>query len=265
MRETIWLWLRTRRFLRKLYDVPIATGLMKTLSQLVVPIHGNRRLRVRRGPGEGLIFELNPRWETDLWLGQHEFSTQQALFAKLRPGAVFYDVGAGFGFYSLMAARAGALVFAFEPDVRNAESLQRHAMWNSLEDKIQIVRSAVLSKTGHAELEPADFERGHGNAHVLESVVAREHTVTIPCTSLDEFARTKPLPDIIKIDVEGSESEVLKGSQELLGRSRADVICEVHDAENASIVVPLLTSQRYAARWLDDSTAFPKHLIATSA
>jgi hypothetical protein len=127
MRETIWLRLRKIRFLRKLYDVPIARGPMETLSLLLVPTHRKRRLRVRTGPGEGLVFELNPRWETHLWEGEHELTAQRAVLAKLKSGAVFYDVGAGFGFYSLIATRVGARVFAFEPDVRNAESLLRHA------------------------------------------------------------------------------------------------------------------------------------------
>jgi len=263
MREIIWLRLRKLRFLRKLYDVPIAREPLKTLSLLLLPHQGRRRLRIRTGPGEGLLFELNPRWETHLWEGEHELMAQRAVLDKLKSGAVFYDVGAGFGLYSLMAARAGARVFAFEPDVQNAESILRCAKWNSLEGKVEIIRLAVLSKSGHTDLEPADHERGHGNAHVLESAGAEQLTITVPCTSLDDFARLHPLPDVIKIDVEGSESQVLKGSDELLRRSQPEVICEVHDAQNASFVQEWLRARGYRLRWVDHTECFPKQLIAT--
>ena len=263
MREVIWLRLRKSRLLRELYHLPKARGLLKTLSLLLVPNHGTRRLRIRTGPGEGLLFELNPRWETHLWEGEHELMAQRAVLDKLKSGAVFYDVGAGFGLYSLMAARVGARVFAFEPDERNVQSLLRCAKWNSLEGRVEIIRLAVLSKSGDAELEPAGHDRGHGNAHVLDKAGAGQLTVRISCTSLDDFARLNPLPDVIKIDVEGSESEVLRGSTELMGRSRPEVICEVHDAQNAVFVQAWLKARGYKLRWIDHADLFPKQLIAT--
>jgi hypothetical protein len=112
-------------------------------------------------------------------------------------------------------------------------------------------------------LEPADFEKGHGNAHVPKGAGAGHQTITIPCTSLDDFARLKLLPDVIKIDVEGSESEVLKGSDELLKRSRPEVICEVHDFQNASFVRAWLHGRGYGLRWIDRPGRFPKQLNAT--
>ncbi len=45
---------------------------MNSLSYLLVPSQGMRTLRVRIGPGRGLLFELNPRWETPTWDGSYE-------------------------------------------------------------------------------------------------------------------------------------------------------------------------------------------------
>jgi len=236
---------------------------MRVLSHLLVPVHGKRKLRVRSGPGKGLLFELNPRWETRMWEGDHELAAQQVLQRELKPGSIFYDVGANFGFYSLLAARAGAQVFAFEPDVQNAESLECHASLNSLEAKIEIIRAAVFSASGSILLEPADFRRGHGNAHVGTARDPSRATIEVPCTTLDDFSRGHAVPQVVKIDVEGAESEVLKGAEELFSNSRPHLVCEVHDPLNDAFVEAWLETRDYRFRWLDGSEEFPRQLLAT--
>jgi len=237
-------------------------GPMKSLSYLLVPSQGMRRLRVRSGPGRGLLFELNPRWETPTWDGSYELEVQRVLQERLKPGSVFYDVGANIGFYSLLAARQSAQVFAFEPDVQNAKSLERHVSLNSLGAKIEVIRAAVFSTSGFVALEPADSARGHGNAHVGPDTEHSHPTVKVPCTTLDDFAREHVVPDTIKIDVEGAESNVLKGAEELFTQSRPHLICEVHDPANASFVEAWLKTRGYELRWLDTNDGFPRQLLA---
>ena len=264
MRERLWLLLRNSSWLRKLYSFPGARKPMIFLSYLLIPSRTKRTLRVRKGPAEGLLFEMNPRWERHLWEGEHELAVQQVLADRLAPGAVFYDVGAGFGFYSVLAARFGAQVFAFEPDQGNAASLQRHAELNSLAPRIRIVRAAVLAEGGVTRFEEAEQDRGHGNGQIL-GPGAWEPTPfnTVPCTSLTDFAFENPMPNLIKIDVEGAESEVLKGAGELCGRCRPTIICEVHDAANASFASNWLRQKRYAVEVMERGSTFPAHLLAT--
>ncbi len=233
---------------------------MTSLSYLLVPSRSKRRLRVRSGPGSGLIFEINPRWERQLWEGNHELASQQVLVEWLRGGRVFYDVGAGFGFYSSLAARLGAQVFAFEPDEENAKSLSRQAELNALTPRIEIVKLAVLSTSGVTRFEPAPQERGHGNGQLSERC---EQAITVQCTSLDDFTGVNPLPDLIKIDVEGAESEVLKGAEALFNRCRPSVICEVHDASNALFVSDWLQKKGYSVEYIGNRSEYPAHLLAT--
>jgi hypothetical protein len=148
MREALWLRLRKSPFLRKFYAMQVFVAPMKGLSYLLVPSQEMGTLRVRSGPGRGLLFELNPRWEIPTWDGSYELEVQRVLQERLKPGSVLYDVGANIGFYSLLAARLGAQVFAFEPDVQNAESLARHARLNCLGAKIEVIRAAVFSTSG---------------------------------------------------------------------------------------------------------------------
>ena len=265
MRERLWLLLRNSGWLRKLYSFAGARKPMIFLSYLLIPSRTKRTLRVRKGPAEGLLFEMNPRWERHLWEGEHELAVQQALADRLAPGAVFYDVGAGFGFYSVLAARVGAQVFAFEPDQQNAASLQRHAELNSLAPRIRIVRAAVLAEGGFTRFEEARQDRGHGNGHVARPAASGPTPFDmVPCMSLTHFASENPLPNVIKIDVEGAESEVLKGAQELVDLCRPAIICEVHDATNAAFVSNWLKGAGYSVQVMDDGGVYPAHLLAMS-
>ncbi|HKV63389.1 MAG TPA: FkbM family methyltransferase [Candidatus Acidoferrum sp.] len=207
------------------------------------------------------MFEISPRWEVHLWEGDYELAVQQILVDRLMVGTVFYDVGAGFGFYSSLAARLGARVFAFEPDEENSKSLRRHSELNGLTAKIEIMRLAVLATSGLTHFEPARQERGHGNGRVSEG---RGQAITVHCTSLDDFAGLNPLPNLIKIDVEGSESDVLRGAEHLFDRCRPSVICEVHDAANALFVSNWLKKKRYSVEYIGNRGEYPVHMVATA-
>lgn len=198
-----------------------------------------------------------------MWEGCYEQAAQEYFQKQLKSGCVVYDVGANFGFYSLLAARQGAQVFAFEPDVQIAESLERHARMNSLDSKIGIIRAAVYSASGSVALDPASCQRGHGNAHVGVAVDPSHPTVSVPCTTLDDFAREHVAPDVVKIDVEGAESEVLKGAEKVFAESRPHLLCEVHDPANASFVETWLEDRDYDIRWLDENDKLPRQLLAT--
>src|SRR5205807_10468728 len=179
MRENLWLLLRNSSLLRKLSGIPLATMPMHALSRMLLPSNCKRRLRVQGGPAKGLLFELSPRWETQLWEGRYEVALQNILVENLKPGSVFYDVGAGFGFYSVLAARLGAGVFAFEPDSGNVESLRHHVTLNSFESKIGIFTLAVLRASRNAQLKVASQERGHGSGHVMKPPAPGETTRTV--------------------------------------------------------------------------------------
>jgi FkbM family methyltransferase len=265
MREIIWLRLRNSWIAKSLYEIPGFARLMKIISYILLPSEYRGRLRVRSGPAAGLIFELNPRWEIQLWEGNYEADDQQIIQGKLKRGSIFYDVGAGFGFYSFLAARLGAKVYAFEPDVVNAEAIGRHANINSLGSNIEVCRSAVLARIGTVQFQLAPQNRGHGNGQVLDALEIEQKTITVQCTTLDEFARSNLPPDLIKIDVEGSESEVFKGAEKLFRQCRPDVICEIHDESNGSFVLEWLSRRNYSVNWIENrnKAKFPRHLVGT--
>lgn len=262
MRERLWLLLRNSKLLRKLYARRALTEPMRVASYFLLPSGGQKRLRVKKGPAMGLVFDLNPRWEHTAWEGTYEQSVQQLFVKSLKPGHVVFDVGANYGFYAMLASRVGAEVFAFEPDKGNAETLARHAEMNDLASHIHIVPSAAYSYTGSIALEPA-AAGSHGNALTRPRASETLNTVNVSCTTLDDFARASPRPDLVKIDVEGAESEVLKGADQLFRVCRPILLCEIHDDQNASFAEAWLGEHDYACTWLGQELSFPKHLFAS--
>jgi FkbM family methyltransferase len=197
-----------------------------------------------------------------LWRGTYELPVQAALVRLLGPGKVLYDVGGGIGFYSLLAARWGAKALVFEPDAYNAGCIRRHAEVNGGISKVEVVKSAVYSHTGWVALKPADQSRGHGNAHVLAGQPAGS-LAKVPCTRLDDFVGGRPAPNVVKVDVEGAESEVLKGAEKVFAGPRPHLICEVHDASNAQFVEQWLNKMGYELQWLEPPETFPVQLLGS--
>src|SRR2546422_9879100 len=56
------------------------------------------------GYARGMKWRRHHRYVNGYWLGQYELSVQAALARELKPGAVFFDVGANAGFFTMIAA-----------------------------------------------------------------------------------------------------------------------------------------------------------------
>ncbi|MDY7099651.1 MAG: FkbM family methyltransferase [Actinomycetota bacterium] len=186
---------------------------------------------VRHGPAAGLKMSLRNA-AADYVTGVNELPVQRAILASLRPGSTFYDVGSNVGFFSLVAARAigpEGKVIAFEPLEANADCIRENARRNGFTN-VEIVPVAVGSRTGPAELLLA---RHPGGAALAGRDVPPDHvgTVEVVSTTLDSLVDSGqlPPPDVVKIDVEGAESDVLAGMTGLLSQHRPVLVCEFDD------------------------------------
>jgi FkbM family methyltransferase len=155
----------------------------------------------------------------------------------LKPGATFVDVGANFGTYTIFAAeKVGprGSVFAIEPSPDIFPLLFESVAMNGFEESTTSLRCAAGAKKGEAVLHQFGNRKG-GNTllpHIAEA--ARERygeTVTpakVATRTLDDiFAELNPdRIDLIKIDVEGSEADVLAGARETLWAYRPKLVIE---------------------------------------
>ncbi len=251
MREELWWKLRTSPVVRKLAKLPLLAPVMRSASLALLPSSTTKVLRVKEGLAKGISFELNPRWETGLWRGGYEPEAEQIMQQYFKPGAIFYDVGGGVGFYTLVAARLGDhTVFTIEPDPKNFATIQRHAEMNHLESKMNLVPLAAYSRTGTLLLEPSGRERGQPPATTRDVFSTGQPLREVGCTTLDDFARKNPAPDLVKIDVEGCEADVFEGSEWLMKETRAAILCEVHTHELGERIEAMVLRRNYNVQWL---------------
>ena len=128
----------------------------------------------------------------------------------LRPtDVVIVDAGANVGLFSCWAASSNphSAVFAVEPSPRNLNRLRRHVSDNRLGDRITVLPVALAARVEAVWLsECASASQMH---HVVESAGAG--TVSVPAITMSELWSRIPFPqiDFLKMDIEGSEYDVL--------------------------------------------------------
>lgn len=203
-----------------------------------VPIGDSSELRIRTSTANEVhrlatLFTKEP--ETIAWI------------RSFPSDSVFYDVGANIGIYALYAGllHQGIRIFAFEPEAQSFASLCQNIYLNRLKS-VMPYQFALSDKTGIDSLFVASMDAGAGAAALggdyrfmaAPSDGALKQGV-FHC-SLDSlvFDYKLPVPNFIKIDVDGLEKEILKGSERVLAMpDLKSVLVELQYRDTAEITV----------------------------
>lgn len=144
-----------------------------------------------------------------------------------RKSMLLFDVGAHFGVFSLAAAHFGGKAVAIDPSRTATRMIAREAALNHCEDSIQILRAAVSDAHGVLELlEAGVFTYGY---YKVAKDRSRRELTAVPAVTVDELAERYGSPTHIKIDVEGHEAAVLRGSRNTLTTHRPVLFLEIHN------------------------------------
>lgn len=150
----------------------------------------------------------------------------------LPPGTVLWDIGANIGLYSLLAARRGLSVLAFEPSASSFAAMVRNVEINGFDDRISAFCVAFAERTGLVTLNMAATAAGHS----MHSIEEREggFRQVVPGFSVDDFVMQLGalLPSAIKLDVDGMEPAILRGARGALRAQVREVLVEI-DGANA--------------------------------
>jgi FkbM family methyltransferase len=147
----------------------------------------------------------------NIYVGLHEFEEMAFLLHLLRAEDTFLDVGANIGSYTVLAAKVvGAESYAFEPSPQTYNHLLNNLFLNRITDRATAINKGV----SEAEKELYFTDGLDTINHVVKE---RKGAIQIKTTSLDSFCNeNNRSPFLIKIDVEGFETEVINGSKNLL-------------------------------------------------
>jgi FkbM family methyltransferase len=146
----------------------------------------------------------------NLYVGLQEFQDMAFLMHFLRPDDLFIDIGANVGSYTILAAAvSGSSVVAFEPIpttyVRLLENIQVNTGL-----RVIALNEGLGAESGHL-LFSVNLDAEN---HVLPpDVIVEGESISVKVNTLDDAVRDLN-PIMIKIDVEGFETEVIRGGLE---------------------------------------------------
>lgn len=198
--------------------------------------------RVYRGSGIPAVKRLNGKWTlvapSLVGAVPTEPHVLNWIAELLRPGETFFDVGAHVGWMSLVGCRCvgpGGRVVAFEPAPPLVQCLEYNKKVNRLR-QMEVVKKAVTDEENRV----VPLYVVSGGESFLNSVVDHRSgagqggeraktTIQVETVTLDGFCERRGLwPDVVKIDVEGGELLVLRGSSRLLRERKAKFIVAAH-------------------------------------
>ena len=192
-------------------------------------------------------------------LGADEYKLTNYLIKHLPPDAIFYDIGANYGFYSLLATELidSGEVHTFEP-LPQIYALTRQTL--APYPQCQVNQLAVSDTAGTATLH-SFAEAGISGISSLvvsehEYVAVQEQSITVDTTTLDTYVKSHQPPTFCKIDVEGAEALVIAGARETLQTYRPTISLEVWGGERRaqhSVVIQSLFELGYTAHALTEA------------
>src|ERR671914_2447672 len=171
-----------------------------------------------------------------------------------KQGDIVVDIGAHMGRYTIISSKrvgANGKVVAIEAHPNNFEMLNRNIKLNQLTNVVPL-NYAVYSKETKIKLYLPDEESGYTMHHsIMPNYIFTKYKdktedkfVEVSANTLDYFLQMKEITDVnwIKIDVEGAEFEVLKGSHNVLSKSKdIALLIEIHNLSGGTnLYIPIL-------------------------
>ena len=201
--------------------------------------HGCRTITFN---ARNLAFDM---FYVDLWAENYEDETAVLMDTFLPRNGCLYDIGSNWGYFSLYAASRGGdiKVHSFEPIPSTYADLVRCIEQAGLSDRIQCHNYAASDSCGHTIFQVPIHSAG---AQIGNDVVGRK--MKIETRTVDSMGFEAP--DFMKIDAEGHEAAVLRGSMATIQKSKPFIMFEnkIYRDRPHETLQPLLLLQQCGYR-----------------
>lgn len=213
---------------------------------------------MKKVQGNMMILDLNDLGisrELALY-GVHEKNSTEEVKSIITPGMKILEVGANIGYYALIETKlAGPTghLYAIEPAPHNFASLKKNLELNNIRNA-DLHQAAFGDKRDKAKFYV--YDRGNLSSFIKrEDMGMKYEEVEVEIMTLDDFLKFKKV-DFIRMDVEGYEKEILKGSEKALaeGNRPKYFFIEIHSEllhkkdSSAREIVEFLRSHGYEIR-----------------
>lgn len=194
-------------------------------------------------------------WGMRVHSAEREPDTVKWIETVVTKGSVFYDIGANVGTYSLIAALnkdKDIKIYSFEPSFTNFYQLAKNISVNNCEECIFPLNIAVSELSSVDYFNYNSLETGtavHAFGEPIDSQgekftpVMRQLLFSL---SIDElvYKYNIPIPNHLKIDVDGIEEKILVGASKVLESEQVkSVLIEINESDNEKKIIELMESK----------------------
>ncbi len=213
-----------------------------------------------------LIYNDNSTIPTLLfWHGfkGHEYMSLSIWAILSKKSSSILDLGANFGLFGLISKRINpnANLIFFEPLTRNNERIRRNLTINNMNAHVEEI--AVSNFNGTETFYDMDSDENTIASFKKEFVEMHKHhkkliPIEVSVKKLDTYIIEEKIDvvDLVKIDVEGSDYEVLQGFTETMEKFKPKILIEITDRVSANKISKLLDrlSFRYIIYEIDETS-----------
>ena len=185
----------------------------------------------------------------------YEWNVKRFMLEHYKEYDVFIDIGANIGTYSMMMAKRGKKVAAFEPVPDNFRAFHINLLLNKLQHKVQFFNIGLGSEEKSAEFifDPVNT----GASHIIKDDKESGMHVSVSIKPFDHISdQLDILPEekvLMKIDTEGMEIEVIEGAANFLKRQKNILlVLESIHSEEAPIKEALTRIGNFEFHRVDD-------------
>jgi FkbM family methyltransferase len=228
------------------------------LKKIIKKLLFGKIITILYGNLKGVKIKINHLQKGSVLVQNYEPDKQMAFKLLLTKGQTFFDIGANVGLHSYYACKniPSIKIHAFEPLPANADYIRETILLNHF-TQIELHECAVSSKSGETFF---DIQNDNSRGNITET--ATPDNLKVNLISLDDFIfKTKIFPDLLKIDVEGAEGEVLKGSEILINKYKPIFIIELHSPEQDLYVASFLFERGYEIYRLNEDAKDERHKL----